>query len=555
MKSKFHLNKILWMLIFFGIFVKADGYAEDRARYDNFAENDERALEFVGYYILNASKHCDFRELSQAYRDAVSFSVNDKLLYADSAITAALRSGNREAVGNAYMTKGSVYYFTFRKYGKALDQYLKAWEYLKNSEQAYLHYKNLYHIAVVKNYLGYHEEAYSIFSKCRVYYKDSFEKSVHPNLKYNSKKGYLNSLNQMALCLLYTSKTREAEKIIREGLAQSAGDLNFDIERSYFYKLRGWLGYLNKNDHGALSDFKVALVGIERKDDFANASLTYYFKGRLLLRNGKRDEGIRSLKKIDSVFVKHHFVLPVVREAYELLIGESREEGSDKEELYYTRQLLEVDKVLAEDFKYLSGKIYREYDTLELRQSEKELVASVRLGYIILTVAVGLLVICFVWGYRRWKKEAKNEDLDDIFEEGAVMSDDRKTSVKNTKLSEKLVEAILGKLDIMEQEAWYLEKGISMNKVAKRMKTNTAYLSAVINEHKGVNFNAYINQLRVSYAREMLISDAQWRKYSVETLAKECGFSNRSVFSKYFTELTAMSPAQFADELNKTKEK
>jgi hypothetical protein len=36
-----------------------------------------------------------------------------------------------DLIGNSYLTKGSVYYFTYRKYQKALDQYLKAWQYLE----------------------------------------------------------------------------------------------------------------------------------------------------------------------------------------------------------------------------------------------------------------------------------------------------------------------------------------------------------------------------------------------------------------------------------------
>lgn len=97
----------------------------------------------------------------------------------------------------------------------------------------------------------------------------------------------------------------------------------------------------------------------------------------------------------------------------------------------------------------------------------------------------------------------------------------------------------------MERNKFYLEKGLTQNQLAKRLKTNTAYLSAVINEYKGANFNTYINSLRIDYAKEMLRTSAQWRKYSIDTIADECGFSTRPKFSTFFIELTALTPSEF----------
>jgi YesN/AraC family two-component response regulator len=76
----------------------------------------------------------------------------------------------------------------------------------------------------------------------------------------------------------------------------------------------------------------------------------------------------------------------------------------------------------------------------------------------------------------------------------------------------------------MERNKFYLEKRLTQNELAKRLKTNTAYLSAVINEYKGTNFN----NLRIDYVKEMLRTNVQWRKYSIDTIADECGFSNKT---------------------------
>ncbi|QBA19731.1 AraC family transcriptional regulator [Chryseobacterium indologenes] len=550
MKTFSVLKKAIFFFVFISILTDGQKFSDYRARYDNFDENDARALEFVNPYIKEAGKTNNYKELSQAYRDAVYFSKDRKLVYADSTIWAALLSKDSQTIGNAYLTKGSIYYFTLRKYQKALDEYLKAWKYLKNSDNSYLYYKNLYHIGVVKSYLGYYEEALNIFLQCSRYYNKPHTSETLPNLRYNRKKGYLNSLNQMGICLVLLGRYQEAAVLTEQGLEQSSNDKDFDLERSYFYKLKAVLGYLNNKDKEALSDFDTAIGAIEKINDFTNASVIYFLKGKILLRNKKDDEGIGFLKKVDSVFQQNNFVLPATRETYELLIDYYRNKKDHKQELYYTRQLLKFDKILSADFKYLSTRIHKEYDTQDLMESKKKLENT---SYYVYTIAllsfISVLVFSVAGYYRTRKKNKKEKEYVQPDEDDPKQS----SSVKTSRLPEHLVEDILSKLQQMEEKNFYLEKGLTQNQLAKKLKTNTAYLSAIINEHKGCNFNAYINRLRIIYAKERLIHDSLWRKYAVDDLSKECGFSNRSKFSKLFHEMTSMSPVEFIQNIENNK--
>ncbi|WP_123947417.1 helix-turn-helix domain-containing protein [Chryseobacterium pennae] len=541
------MNNIFCFCVFFCFLVNGQKYSDYRVRYDNFEENDERALEFVNAYIKEAKTFKNYKELTQAYRDAVSFSRNKKIEYADSAVWAANQACDPDLIGNSYLTKGSVYYFTYRKYQKALDEYLRAWKYLNESKDPYLRHKNMYHIGVVKSYLGYYDEAFTLFSKCRSYYRDTFVPSNFPNLRYNMKKGYLNSLHQMGICLFYLKKTKEVSPLIDEGLQASADDKNFYIERSYFYKLSGILTYLKEKDKEALYDFNIALAGIEKKSDFTNTSLIYYLKGKILLRNHKKNEGINYLEKVDSIFLERNFAHPSVREAFELLITHYKDKNDNKKELYYTKQLLQFDRVMHHDFKYLSGKIIKEYDTNDLLISKKELESSAFYGYIVAGISFGALLVVSVRYYKVRKSVKKYQ----IPADQTLGEEENKDTVptKLSKLPEKLVEEILDKLEIMEQNRFYLEKGITQNQLAKKLKTNTAYLSEVINEYKGANFSTYLNRLRIEYAKEMITTSAQWRKYSIEIIAHECRFSNRSNFSKLFTELTTFTPPEFIQKI------
>src|SRR5690606_7615398 len=115
----------------------------------------------------------------------------------DSAIYAANLTRKNDLIARAYMFKGSTYYFSHKKYQKAFNEYLKAYKYAENIEDHYLKNKIEYHLAIVKGYLGYYEEALALLNNCIQYFENEFKNgSMHSNIKFNNQKGYLNSIHQ-----------------------------------------------------------------------------------------------------------------------------------------------------------------------------------------------------------------------------------------------------------------------------------------------------------------------------------------------------------------------
>ncbi|MFP7657724.1 helix-turn-helix domain-containing protein [Chryseobacterium proteolyticum] len=77
------------------------------------------------------------------------------------------------------------------------------------------------------------------------------------------------------------------------------------------------------------------------------------------------------------------------------------------------------------------------------------------------------------------------------------------------------------------------------------MGTNSNYLSQVINDCKGVNFNKYLSELRINYITALLFENKEYLKYRIETLAKECGIASRQNFSDLFYEINGIRPTDF----------
>ncbi|RTZ50461.1 AraC family transcriptional regulator [Chryseobacterium arthrosphaerae] len=68
----------------------------------------------------------------------------------------------------------------------------------------------------------------------------------------------------------------------------------------------------------------------------------------------------------------------------------------------------------------------------------------------------------------------------------------------------------------------------------KKIKTNSRYLSEIINTYKGKNFATYLNDLRIDYAINRLVNDRKFRSYKLPFIAEELGYNNEQAFTLAF---------------------
>jgi len=548
-------NFSLFFCLLLSFLFAQDFHSDLRKKYWNYDENDGRAFVYINQSINQSKIDKNFSELFQGYKDAIYFSKENKLKYADSAIAAAKQSQNSDLIGDSYLSKGSIYYFNHRKFQLALNQYLTAYGYLKDSKNGFLKYSNLYHIGVVKSYLGYYEEALQIFKECISYFETNAKGDFHENLIYNNKKGYLNSLHQAIICYQALGKYGEVQKLLTVAEKSTPKSKDFSLENSYFKKSFGVLDFSNKHYKEAIKDFDQSLPGLLKVNDFTWASYVYFYKGKSYTNLGDKELGVENYKKVDSIFNKHQFILPELRSNYEELINYYKKKNNSENELYYTNQLLKVDSIISSDFKYLSTRIYKDYDTKQLLEVKENLEKTNTLG-------IGLLVICgiviILLGFMMFHRYRKEKQIQQKYEELLVKIEDEKLSdavaaneslkfdeSKNIKLDQNIVEKLLKDISAFEANEGYLERGLTLKKLAEYFKTNTSYLSQVINEYKGSNFSVYINVLRINYATQKIYHDKEWRKYSIEHVASASGFSNRQSFSNIFLEINGIRPVDF----------
>ena len=141
---------------------------------------------------------------------------------------------------------------------------------------------------------------------------------------------------------------------------------------------------------------------------------------------------------------------------------------------------------------------------------------------------------------------AYEEDSSDVAEE---IQPQHSNTPAEVKISPEAEENILSGLKNFEESLQFNSKNISRYNLANTLNINTKYLSAVIRKHKNLNFNQYINHLRINYIVNQLKNDPQYRKYKINHLAEITGYSSHSAFSIEFKRITGLHPSAFIKTL------
>lgn len=104
---------------------------------------------------------------------------------------------------------------------------------------------------------------------------------------------------------------------------------------------------------------------------------------------------------------------------------------------------------------------------------------------------------------------------------------------------------ILMKLKEFEASNKFNDNKISLSALSVYCETNNKYMSYVIGKYKKMDFNNYINHLRIEFIIEKLQTNSKYRKYKIAVLAEEAGFSSPNKFSTVFKSVTSISPSTF----------
>ena len=96
-------------------------------------------------------------------------------------------------------------------------------------------------------------------------------------------------------------------------------------------------------------------------------------------------------------------------------------------------------------------------------------------------------------------------------------------------------------LNIVVVQKMYRDPNYSAKDLAKDLKTNTRYLSAVVNSRFGMNYSCLLNEYRIKDALHLLV-DRRYADKNVEDISAMVGFANRQSFYAAFYKAMGMTP-------------
>lgn len=282
-----------------------------------------------------------------------------------------------------------------------------------------------------------------------------------------------------------------------------------------------------------------------------------YYKGKIAFQKKQYNEVIDVLKAIPNSHLKQREEENRSFYDYYKLIAQSYMYIGDykKADTYFDKHLKSIDNQIVYGdsiqlkFKEAEAKAYHKQIENIKSEKRKQKLWVTSLLIVFLVVVSGLLF--FIKQQNSKNKQKFNQLLNKL--ESLEKKQNKSSTNKRVQqsLKDTEVDRILKALIKFEQKELFLSTNCTLASTAKKLKTNTTYLSKIINSEYQKSFNTYITELRINYAVKRLKEDSVFRKYSILAIANEVGYKSKEGFNKAFKLATGILPSYFIKQISK----
>ena len=361
-------------------------------------------------------------------------------------------------------------------------------------------------------------------------------------ISYKNKDYILSEKTMQILTRLEDNKIKNPASELAE-ILKIAKSSNLFIARENLLFLSYF--FVNNDQYTYADFFLKELMTLYKNDpDFAIVYANY------LIKHNRTEVAVQiinslpteDLEQTTNVYLKNNF--------YDLLVNYySKINDFDR----YNQALVKRDQTFQIiDRTQLSAK-NKWFNIFEENLKNENLSQSEKLRNILLMIISGGSIILLLISIRSHQTKIQIKKYEDFISKIDLKKDKKPQQIQQG-IPEKTENILLKKLEDFEKTDAFTDPGISLQILAKKLETNTKYLSETINNHKQKNFNTYINELRVNYIIDKLKEKPLYRKYKIKYLAEESGFTTHSAFAAVFKSVTGLSPINYIQLLKEKDE-
>ncbi|AXT18516.1 helix-turn-helix domain-containing protein [Flavobacteriaceae bacterium AU392] len=528
-------------------------------------EYTEKGKQYINTYLKKAKLETNIEEILKGYHLFADFYDNNYDLattYIDSAITLINKTEfkNQRYPAALFGKKGYIERIE-GNFQEALNYYLKELNLLSPVTNNFrINYTN-YNIGLIKRDYGDFEGAISIFKKNLKF--DENRLKLNPEDREGYLEPYLNTLFELVRTYRLNKELDSAKTLNSEGLKIGKGNA-----LKYLLVLNdGIFDYYDGQFKSSIEKIILTLPKLQdvnNRLDFEIYKLidAYFYLGKSYEALNNDEQKLLYYNKIDSLTQTSNYLIPETKLTYLGLVNHYKNLVDNENQLKYLDKLITVDSILDINYKYINNKLETEYDIPNLIEDREQLIASLKNENaitskirLIISILLGLSLLglgLFYVNQRRYKKRFKVL-LKERIEVEKQNSISKIKKEQKLDLSQDTINHITQSLNKFEAQEKFLKTNLTLDKLAKSFKTNSKYLSYVLNQTKQKSVSQYINDLRIDYVVNRLKQDLKFRKFTIKAIANDIGFNTDQAFSKAFYKKTGIYPSYFIKELEKEK--
>lgn len=276
----------------------------------------------------------------------------------------------------------------------------------------------------------------------------------------------------------------------------------------------------------------------------------YNFKATALFALNRDKEALDALHTLEQIAVKQA-MLDVQVSVNQAFSNYYKHKNDFKQADTYQFRYLELKDSLLnhsrlQDFDQIRFLYELRKSNQKMQQMAYEHRQTLWLFALVAVVALSALFVLIIVSNSYRQVRAKNKQLYRQNVEMLRQMDERSAKYQSSRLADEEKQALADSIrQTLETSQDIYKESFSLNALAEIVGSKPNYVSQVINETMGHNFNTLLNEYRIREACRRMNDTQAYGDYTIEGFGLSVGFKSRSNFVSVFKRHTGMTPSEY----------